>query len=432
MFEGAAAERAGFGSHFVEADAAESDDRLDSFNNAPSYDPAFVIADADSMITEVDAEQELRAAVARLQANPGILSGDPDGLFSYDDPVLTAALMFAGHAAVAESEIVEAALPGEELRNGITARWMIVGIRAFFKRHDRSLVDLAAFVPARPEPLAPQRETVRLAIVGDAGYRGQAQRRVLQSIAHAHARQPFDAIVHLGDVYFAADAEAMFEHFLTPFMRLQRQGARLFTLCGNHDLYYGGGPYLKTLGIIGQPGRYFLLKSKHWRIACLDTSLAAPGVGRLQGKLDAVQLEWLEDVVAANDPRPLILMSHHFTISAWRDVSEPLKEQLDNLVRGKVLAWYWGHEHRAVRYDQTPHGFYGACVGNGSFIEKLDKPHGEPTPTWYGESACDCFGRANEYWPHGFVELELRPDELVERFVLENGSSPARRIRAPK
>ena len=155
----------------IQAKAAVVTNEAD-LDASPAYEASGEPLPEQATLSEAEAERELAAAVLRLQNDKGILSGDPNGLFNYDDPVLAAALICARQSALAEMEVMAAGLPGEELREGVL-RWAPTGIRAFFKRNDRSLIDLAAMVPSAPEPLAPEKDVIRLALVGDAGYAGR-------------------------------------------------------------------------------------------------------------------------------------------------------------------------------------------------------------------------------------------------------------------
>ena len=94
-------------------------------------------------------------------------------------------------------------------------------------------------------------------------------------------------------------------NFLNPFSRLTRAGMRLFTLVGNHDLYYGGAGFDFALNMLQQPGRYFLIESPHWRIACLDTSLGVAHIAGDDARLDNKQLEWFDSILAKRDARPI-------------------------------------------------------------------------------------------------------------------------------
>lgn len=76
-------------------------------------------------------------------------------------------------------------------------------------------------------------------------------------ILERHRDDPFEFAIHLGDVYFAGDVNEMALNFLNPFSKLTRSGMRLFTLVGNHDLYYGGTSFIFAMNMLEQPGIFF-------------------------------------------------------------------------------------------------------------------------------------------------------------------------------
>lgn len=371
----------------------------------------------------------LLEAAARLQQNPSLSSGGPEGSYTYEDPILAVAALWARKASEYDQNIVDAGVRGEDLRNTSLWSWMVTGVRAWLSRGDSAFVTLGGKTPTGPVSI--DKGTVRIAVLGDAGYRGVAQDRVLRMIQERHGRNRFDAVVHLGDTYFAGSEEEMLKHFLVPFSPLKNDRVQVLTLCGNHDLYYGAAGYNAALSILGQPGRYFLIETPNWRVACLDTSLGAERILRGDAILDEGQLEWLNRVITAGDKRPLILMSHHYIISGWETPPESLRTQLRDIVKDKVFAWYWGHEHCCATYEKGSHGFYGACVGNGVFLEKWSKPEdpSKPTLSWYAKGSCECYDTGRKhYWPHGFLELQLEPGRLVENYHLENNESYSRTL----
>jgi hypothetical protein len=265
----------------------------------------------------------LRDAAQRLKDNPSLLSGDPDGVFTFEDPVLAVAALWSRQAdELYNSLVVSAGSEGDDLKSGLRWSWMLTGVHAFLSRGDHNKVILGGRVPIAP--LETKKENLRVAVVGDAGYKGVAQDTVISLLLARHAANPFDFVIHLGDVYFSGGVEEMTRNFLNPFSRINSAGARLFTLLGNHDLYYGGEGYLFALNLLAQPGRYFLLTNPHWRIACLDTSLGAAKILGNDAKLDEGQLRWFEALLQADDPRKLILMSHHFLLRLGkpRDIAE--------------------------------------------------------------------------------------------------------------
>ena len=390
--------------------------RIEERLKALAAAPVGVASDDDDIRT-------LAEAFVRLNADPGLLAGDPDAEYTYEDPVLAVA-----------SDCYRGVIPigiasdGSELRHGLDVRWVIVAIHAL-KRRD--FIELSGRTPQRTVAL--DGKSVRIAVVGDAGYRGNPQDRVLSLIRERHRKKPFDLVIHLGDTYFAASSGAMLEQFLAPFQGAFGEPApQIYTLCGNHDLYYGQAPFLSALDVLRQPGRYFCIETPGFRIACLDTSLASTTTFRNEGGLDDGQLKWLESLVDQQPRKRLILMSHHYIVSGWTPVKQDpldrLAHQLRDLCKREVFAWYWGHEHNCAYYGRGSHGFYGACVGNGAFNEIRNPFHKDGIrPDWFAKNPCSCFGeeKAN-YWPHGFLELELSPDKISETYHLEDNKKKAR------
>jgi hypothetical protein len=367
---------------------------------------------------------EVSKALIRLKTNKNMVSGDPNGIFTYEDPVLAT----AAEAYLSQFRLLPFLGRGSNLSHWNWIEWAGVGITALVNRlvQDADMIELSGMVPI--DAITVKQEPLRLAVVGDAGFNGFPQENVCRMIKDVHRNRPFNFLIHLGDIYFAGSADEMLKHFLDPFKQV---GPEVLALCGNHDLYGGAGPFKSMIRTLKQPGRYFEIKTKHWRIVCLDTSLASFSLLRGDGRLDIRQLDWLSSLLMSDDKRCTVLMSHHFIRSAWGKHSPELHQQLSHLVNGKIAAWYWGHEHACATYERGSFGFYGACVGNGAFVESWKKPDAEmEKPSWYAQGSCRCFGEtAEKHWQHGFLELELFADQtLIERFHLEDGGTYERRL----
>ncbi len=361
-------------------------------------------------------------ALQRLDSSPDIRGGDPEGVFSYEDPILSAA---------AREYLFPSSPPAFHSRDKAPGSanwlsWAAVGLGILLRRikYDPDLVEWSAMVPN--SVVECPGKTVRLAIVGDAGYCATPQRTVCRMIREVNRVQEFDCIVHLGDIYFAGSPDEMLKGFLEPFCQI---GPKVLTLCGNHDLYYGAGAIKSVVKILKQPGRYFAIETPHWRIACLDSSTGCQSLLRNDGYLDEQQLIWLEHLLHLTDSRRSILMSHHFIRSSWGRVSTSFAAQLGPLVKDRVVAWYWGHEHSWVAYRPDGLGFSGACVGNGAFFEEWRGPAAGPSPEWYATGRCKCIRpNDNRFWPHGFLELELQEKQICETYHVEDGAGFTRPI----
>jgi hypothetical protein len=373
---------------------------------------------SDVVSSEREVLQQIREAQERLSNDPSLFSRVTEDIFTYDDPILALAAYVQNNASEFTSEVY-AAGEGKELRNASWWPWAKTLIHAFLSRGDRSFVLLGGRTPT--ETVVLDKHVLSLAITGDAGYKGTAQEHVLRMIKSRHNKEQFDLLIHLGDIYFAGSGNEMLKNFLSPFMSV---GPRVFTLLGNHDLYLGAEPYNDALNVLHQPGRFFCIENKYWRIACLDTSLAAERLLRNEGLLDPAQVTWLYKLIDEADGKGIILMSHHPVISGWGSISPRLKSQLAPAIdSGAIFAWYWGHEHCCATYDKANCGFYGACVGNGAFTEVWKAPNREPLPNWHAPGRCECYSAPSEFWPHGYLELNLSPTEVEEIYHLEDGQT---------
>lgn len=365
-------------------------------------------------ISEEDILKELRRAKTRQKKNPSLFCGDPEGFFTYDDPVLAiAAYLYQSHLLMS-SVIGIAGERGEDLRNESYWNWAKTAVHIWLSRNDESYKTLMGMTPH--ETIEIDKDVVRLAVTGDAGFQGQAQSNVIYSIRDKHRSVPFDLLIHLGDIYFAGHGAEFLRHFLAPF---RSAGPRVLTLVGNHDLYFGGEAFINALKDLQQPGRYFCVETPHWRVLCLDTALPAETLRRNSGLLDEGQMIWLDKQLEKGDGKKMILMSHHYIVSGWGNSSDRLKRQLGSRLN-KIFAWYWGHEHGCVTYDKKSAGFHGACIGNGAFLEVWKPPSRSPSPEWYATGRCSCYREQSEFWPHGYLELELQPQKIIENYHLEN------------
>jgi hypothetical protein len=380
------------------------------------------LAEFDLEVTESEVLEEVRRAFRRQKNNPSLFSGDPEGFFTYDDPVLAIAAYLHQSHLLMSSALGIAGDPGERLKNESLWSWLKTAVHMWRSRNDKGYLTLMGMTPR--EPIRIDKKVLRIAVVGDAGFDCQAQKNVIDRIRRRHLSEPFDMLVHLGDIYFAGSSGEMLKNFLAPF---RHAGPRVFSLVGNHDLYFGGEAFISVLEDLLQPGRYFSIENQYWRIACLDTAVPAESLRRNSGQLDKGQLAWLKSQLELQDGRETILMSHHFIVSGWHDYSKVLKQQLGQRL-DKVFSWYWGHEHSCASYDQEIAGFNGACVGNGAFLEVWKPPVRDPKPQWYAQGRCSCYRKDSKFWPHGYLELELQPRKVIERFFLEGNESFVRSL----
>jgi hypothetical protein len=105
----------------------------------------------------------------------------------------------------------------------------------------------------------------RIAIIGDWGTGDDVSRNVLTV-----AKLKPEILLHLGDVYYAGTESEAKANFLD-ICQLFLPNIPLYTLCGNHDMYSGGGGYYWLLDQIGQKASCFCLENDNWLFLAMDT-----------------------------------------------------------------------------------------------------------------------------------------------------------------
>jgi hypothetical protein len=286
--------------------------------------------------------------------------------------------------------------------------------------------------PIAPDTLA---NDTRVAILGDWGS-GRYGAPVCAGSIDA-ATPGYDLAIHLGDVYYSGTEKEVERNFL----RFWPKRPRVSRACNsNHEMYTGGYAYFdKTLPSFEQPSgaSNFLLANDHWLLIGLDTAYEEHDVS-------SQQLAWLRTVLEGAQGRKVVAFSHHQPFSGFESGGNKLREALDGILSaGKIFAWYWGHEHRCVLYDEHPGWkLRGRCAGHSGFPYFRDKLAGttlvKENPDgseWHrlpaGKYPSAVFldgpnpyveGHENEYGPHGYMSLELSGSRLHERVHAADGS----------
>jgi hypothetical protein len=248
-------------------------------------------------------------------------------------------------------------------------------------------------------------------------------------------RDGYQLVLHLGDTYYSGTDSEIRERLLDGWPRVPRAVYR--TLNGNHEMYTGGNAYFKlALKDFGQQASYFAFENDHWVLAGLDSAYSDHD---LHGRQD----QWLKDVASRLDGRKLVLFSHHQPFSLLDAQGPKLVAKLSTLLAGKkVHAWYWGHEHHCVLYDEhTAWGLFGRCVGHGGFPYFREKkvfggqPPAKPEFRKVGGRnlvpGAQILDGTNpfipeapaEYGPHGYMSLEFDGPELFETVHDADGES---------
>ncbi len=126
--------------------------------------------------------------------------------------------------------------------------------------------------------------------------------------------------------------------------------------------------------------------------------------------------------------RKLVLFSHHQLVSVYDkpDVGSTLPDKLAPVLNsGRVTAWWWGHEHRAITYQAASGVQFPRCLGNGGVPTgpTPDPPPGSsPAITWH--SARTVRERGQNWTRFGFATLDLQPDQIEVAYIDDDGHVP--------
>jgi len=223
--------------------------------------------------------------------------------------------------------------------------------------------------PFNPQPATRViSDTARLVVVGDWGTglpRAQKVAALMAGEVAAALEQGREAhVIHLGDVYYSGLPSEVEQHVLTHWAVTAAQaaaGVTSWSLNGNHDMYSGGFGYYGTLladpRFAAQhspdraPTSFFRITSPSWELVGLDTSWDTDVLTKgASAVLADPQAEFVASVAGASD-RKMVLLSHHQLVSVYdkEDIGPVLTAKLGSLLdRGRITAWWWGHEHRCM------------------------------------------------------------------------------------
>lgn len=292
--------------------------------------------------------------------------------------------------------------------------------------------------PAEPEPFT---TALRVGILGDWGtglYGAPACAASLKNDAKGCG-----LFLHLGDVYYSGTKDEMADRFLA--LWPQRQGAISRALNGNHEMYTGGHAYFEqALRAFKQPSSCFALQNEHWVLIGLDTAYQDHDLTPDQGP-------WLERLVqAAGAQRKVVLFSHHQPYSLLESQGPKLIQKVAGLLaRRRIFAWYWGHEHRCVLYDEHPAwGVLGRCIGHSGYPyfravpKDARRVRGGDAFAWYRLRGKNLVpggllldgpnpyvpGKAERYGCQGYATLDFNGPHLAETIHLPDGTEVFRQV----
>jgi Calcineurin-like phosphoesterase len=319
-------------------------------------------------------------------------------------------------------EIIEDA-PAVKFSDDDLLHWIGTGFVAVFEGQNKFPWKTA---PDDPDPLKNNSRQLRIAVFGDWGTAAYGAPVIADSIRNDP--DGFDMVLHLGDTYYSGQPEEIQRQLVDAFP--YRTDALNRCLNGNHDMYSGGKAYHDAIqgGKFQQRESHFYVQNQDWVLVGLDTAY-------VDHDMPDEEVAWFSRIMAQAGERKVVLFSHHQPFSLLDQQGPNLVQKLEKFLNDRrIFAWYWGHEHRCVLYDQHPKwGLFGRCVGHGGFPYYRDilGPVADK-PTWKVLRANDdspggaILDGPNQYvkdspeayGPHGYMSLMFFEGQMRE-FVHE-------------
>jgi predicted phosphodiesterase len=283
---------------------------------------------------------------------------------------------------------------------------------------------------------------LRLALAADWGTGLYGAPKIANKMRELGKDKKFDIAMHLGDVYYSGTEKETEARFINVWPTEAATINR--ALNGNHEMYSGGFGYFKLiLPKLGQTASYFAYQNENWLLVGLDTAY-------VDHDMDNTQVAWLNMIVNQAGSRRLALFSHQQLFSRLDAQGPKLQNALKQLLEDKrITVWYWGHEHQCVIYDaHQKYGLLGRCLGNGGIPEVRKKEVISAPVDPAQKQAADCSwkrlaetkdapscialdgknndmedeGDKKKFVPHGFMTLEFKGKQLIEKVLLSDGT----------
>jgi 3',5'-cyclic AMP phosphodiesterase CpdA len=205
-----------------------------------------------------------------------------------------------------------------------------------------------------------EKDSVRLAIIGDSGTGTRSQYDVGAQLTKARQLFPFDFVIMLGDnIYGSERPQDFVTKFEKPYQGLLDAKVPFYAALGNHD-----DPtqrYYKPFNMNGE--RYYAFTKGDARFFVLDSNY-----------MDQKQLQWLDEELARSNDRWKIAYFHHplYSSGGAHGSEVDLRTQLEPLlVRYGVDVVFAGHEHFYERI-KPQNGIYYFTAGGSAKLRKGD------------------------------------------------------------
>lgn len=251
--------------------------------------------------------------------------------------------------------------------------------------------------PGSTWPYAPHDEqpAVHLAVVGDTGDSGTHVEATADTIDEIGKREPFDALLLLGDMIYPDGDPALLDvRVFEPFDGVLSEGTDLLAVLGNHDVSLEKGD--EIMQRLGMPGRW-------WQRVIGDMTIIGLDTTRID---DPDQRAFLERSLEAADTTWTIVAMHHPPYSAgYQGSSTDARMAFSPLFeRYGVQLVLSGHDHDYQR-SEVINGVTYVVSGAGSG-RRL--------------TGTDSFTEVAYAFVH-FLDIAAFDDRIVVRAVAANG-----------
>jgi 3',5'-cyclic AMP phosphodiesterase CpdA len=241
------------------------------------------------------------------------------------------------------------------------------------------------------------KDSVKFAVIGDAGQPGSGQTAIAKQMAQWRATFPYEFVLMTGDNLYGRETPRDYEKkFSIPFKPLLDQGVKFYASLGNHDdpeqrLY-------KPFNMNGQ--KYYSFKPKNGvRFFALDTNY-----------VDDKQLEWIDTELAQSGSDWKIAFFHHPLYSSGEthgsaDLQRELLEPI--FLRHGVNVAIMGHEHFYERIKPQK-GVAYFILGSSAKLRRGDLQ----------KTSFTAYGNDTDY---AFMLVEIAGDEMYYQAINHRG-----------
>jgi hypothetical protein len=333
-------------------------------------------ADTESTLAGLPLEQKRQKAIVELQKAIKFAKNEdaPDGHTFHSRDPLTGITQthLARSTPKLGQQIEDNVLPElQAFGQGNPIVWIPTGIDGILE-HFKPKAKFKVATAAASQITLP--DTCKVALLADWGADNDHAKQ-LGDLAIARGA---DFVIHLGDIYYSG-SKAESETFLRNWPLRGADGQPLtgksFALNGNHEMYSLGRYYFTTvLEGLGQEASYFTLSNDWWQIQGLDTAYVPFSIsGGTEDASMKPQWDWLLSSIKSNPTKKNIFLSHNQPVSAHLPEFEAsyqlnmeFRQILQETNANAIFAWFFGHEHRCIIYDDTKTSFKARLIGNGA------------------------------------------------------------------